>query len=329
MKKLTWVCSALIAMLISCKKEDTTTIVITPPPTPVLDVAAIGTWRKLSDFTGEKRSNALSFVINGKGYILGGNNGKTWLADLYEYDPAMDKWTKKADFPIADKNKSVVMVINNKAYTGLGLNKDDKLAQEDWYEYDPATDKWTKKQKTTLFFGRVGGFAFSSNGKGYFGGGYANGLGGDLRPAYLRNFYEYDASTDSWKEKAPLPEEEGNITTEPSVNLNGNGCLVGKSGTWVYDTQKNEWSKLAMGASSIENCFTIGKFLYYGLNGNSNLATIDTELKIRGDNTKLMSSAPIRKEAIVFVIGKKAYFGTGKNIEIGQLFSDLYEFSIP
>ena len=142
MKKLFLLSFMGLFVLSSCKKDEPTpTPTPVPTPTPTLDAAAIGTWKQKADFAGEKRSNALSFVINGKGYVLGGNNGTTWIADLYEYDPATDKWTRKADFPVKDRYKTVVMVVAGKAYTGMGLDKNDKLSKKDWYEYDPATDK--------------------------------------------------------------------------------------------------------------------------------------------------------------------------------------------
>lgn len=59
----------------------------------------IGKWYRVSDFDGLARSDASSFSIGNKGYLVCGYDGKNCLSDLWEYDMDRDSWTQKANFP--------------------------------------------------------------------------------------------------------------------------------------------------------------------------------------------------------------------------------------
>ena len=176
----------------------------------------------------------------------------------------------------------------------------------------------------------MGGVAFGTTDKGYFGGGYTNIQANLDEKILVKDLYEYSPATDSWGRGAAapfLPEETGAF--QPFVLANSTPLLITANKTYEFKPASGAFADFGISASASELCFTIGKFVYYGLNGNSSLATIDTEAKLRGNNSSLPASATARKDGLVFVIGKKAYFGTGVGGDSKTLFNDMYEFSIP
>ncbi len=82
-------------------------------------------------------------VVNGKIYVIGGNDGLVDLAEVLEYDPLLDSWTRKADMPTARSNLAVT-VWDNKIYA-LGGSAYGALNNTLYYSnevYDPLLDSW-------------------------------------------------------------------------------------------------------------------------------------------------------------------------------------------
>ncbi len=154
-------------------------------------------WNKKADMPGVGVGYAGVFVINNKAYVVGGNTGKN-SADgtnqVYEYDPATDKWTKKANYPGSFiKNQPFAFALNGKGYISCGQISGSRT--DETYEYDPVADKWTKKK---AFPGGeiAGGVSFVANGVAYCGmGGIAGGINNSDYPL---TFYYYKPETDSW-----------------------------------------------------------------------------------------------------------------------------------
>lgn len=148
-----------------------------------------GDWWERSDFDGVPRSDAVSFVIDGKAYVGTGYDGDDRLNDFWQYDPSNNYWTKVANFPGAARNGAVAFSINGKGYIGTGYDGEDEL--NDFWEYDPVANNWTQKAD---FMGsaRYGAVSFSVNNKGYIGSGYDSN--------YLKDFYVYTPESDSWEQ---------------------------------------------------------------------------------------------------------------------------------
>jgi N-acetylneuraminic acid mutarotase len=60
-----------------------------------------GRWSAIATFPGRSRRDCASFVLNGKGYIVGGiDSTSTYINnETWEYDPDMDQWTQLNAFP--------------------------------------------------------------------------------------------------------------------------------------------------------------------------------------------------------------------------------------
>ena len=163
-------------------------------------------WVQKNDFPGAAKKGITAFSINGKGFVVGGNDcNKSYLQEVWEYNPVGDIWTKKGDFAGGGREEAASFVIGNKAYVGTGYaetygaNNTISYAYNDLWEYTPATDTWMQKSNVP---GQGRGWAISNslNGKGYLG------LGSNsTQTLSFNDFYEYDPSTDIWTTKANYP----------------------------------------------------------------------------------------------------------------------------
>lgn len=62
------------------------------------------------------RSNASSFVINGFGYLVCGDNSTS----VWQYDPTTDFWTEKTSLEASGRIDAIGLAVNNKGYLMLG-----------------------------------------------------------------------------------------------------------------------------------------------------------------------------------------------------------------
>ncbi|HEX3008695.1 MAG TPA: kelch repeat-containing protein [Bacteroidales bacterium] len=161
-------------------------------------------WSKKPDFAGSARKGAIGFSIGSKGYIATGFDDN-YLKDIWEYDPATSTWSQKPSLGGTKRVSAQVFVIDDKAYI-VGGNNNGSLVYDFW-RFDPSQENpWTSLRKinnsnsdesyddeyTTI--ARYSGVAFTSaDKKGYITTGYSGSLSNTV--------WEYDPSTDLWKEK--------------------------------------------------------------------------------------------------------------------------------
>ncbi|MEL7586290.1 MAG: kelch repeat-containing protein [Prolixibacteraceae bacterium] len=85
------------------------------------------------------RTNAVAFVVGGKGYIATGGRS-TGGTDVWEYNPGTDLWIEKTGFEGASRQDAVALVVNDVAYIGTGRSSsyyfDDVWRFEPNAEYD-------------------------------------------------------------------------------------------------------------------------------------------------------------------------------------------------
>ena len=152
-------------------------------------------WKPMSPNPGESSSmDSPGFVINGKAYIPA-------AGEMYEYDPAYDRWTQKSyPYALGYFGGGSAFSINGKGYLGVGWDHDKHANVRDFFEYDPVTDIWTQKASFpgTL---RDNATSFSlPNGKGYVAMGYST-----AKSVYLNDVWEYDPVSDSWTKIEDFP----------------------------------------------------------------------------------------------------------------------------
>ncbi|MRG46067.1 galactose oxidase [Chitinophaga sp. SYP-B3965] len=168
---------------------------------------ATGQWKECARLKGPDaavslaRRDAVSFTLNGKGYVVSGYDGGA-LNDVWEYDPVANTWTGKRSFRGEKRRDAVSFVIGDKAYVLTGTNNNE--LKTDLYVYDAATDEWTAKRKidnsnededydNDYAMIRSNAVAFVMNNKGYLATGTKGGLSQEC--------WEYDPITDLWVKK--------------------------------------------------------------------------------------------------------------------------------
>ena len=148
---------------------------------------ASDTWKKMADFGGIARAEAVGFSIGNKGYIgTGYASGVGYKQDFWEWDQATNTWMQKADFGGSVLGDATGFSIGVKGYIGTGYTISGGNKKLFW-EWDQAADTWTKQADYagTAIATAIG---FSIGGKGYIGTGFV-GVGN-----YKQDFWEFTPS---------------------------------------------------------------------------------------------------------------------------------------
>jgi N-acetylneuraminic acid mutarotase len=198
----------------------------------------------------------------------------------------LGNWYQKAlpDFDGITRRNAAAFSIGNSGYVGLGFSgNQERLA--DFWEYNSQEGFWTQR---AAFEGgaRQDVVAFSINQKGYIGTGYDG--------EYKSDLWEYDPSTNSWTEVAPLPSSSGAPARQQATAfvLNDKAYIgLGFDGNYKQDFY--EFTPDANGGSWKQiSTFTGGK----------------------------------RQGASAFVVDGRAFVGFGRG-NTGTIHQDLYEFN--
>jgi N-acetylneuraminic acid mutarotase len=250
----------------------------------------VGNWTRSSDFDGNARSEAVTFIIGDYIYLTTGTTDRDRFRDLWEYNLTRRYWTQKADLPAAAaaRNSAVALVIGDKVYVGTGYDGANKL--KDFWRYDPVQNQWAP---IAAFDGtaRYDAIAFSVNGKGYVGSGFDGN--------YLKDLWEYDPVADDWHQKASIGDFKRTASVAFVVNNKAYVCSGNNNGSalndlWVYDDANDTWTE--------KRKIT-----------NSSDETYDDEY-----------SGIARFNTVALVIDNKVYLSTG---ESGSLNPDTWEYN--
>lgn len=232
-------------------------------------------WTKLTDFPGEPRIGGVTFVINGKGYLGLGYNGKIKLKDFWEFNPATNLWTRKADFGGTARYDAIGFALGNKGYMGTGY---DDFQNRDCWQYDPTTDAWTQIASVGGSK-RQGAVAFTINEKAYVCTGVSDGVN-------QTDLWEFDPTTGTWTEKAKINYNtswtiariNGTAFTLGSKAYVGLGYISGvRNDFWEYDPTADTWTdKTAFEGAGRQNAvsfvFNGRAFVATGYTGSSYFA---------------------------------------------------------
>jgi N-acetylneuraminic acid mutarotase len=242
---------------------------------------ATDTWKQVASIPGA-RGWAISFALNGKGYVGAGDpdykTGKVnrWkkqypvpIKEFYEYDPVADTWTKKADFTYLNRAATYHFVIGDQGYAGGGYS--NLGTYKDLYSYNVDTDEWAS---TDYFYPegnvRWPGF-FVIDELAYIGTGIMNE--GDVQI-----FHSFDVETSTWKVLADYPGMPRHGAASFVAGGKGyiGGGMLGDDKSprlfndfWGYDPYTDSWSELEVGNDTIPNAtwytaFVINNIAYVG-----------------------------------------------------------------
>ena len=264
--------ASIVLILISCSKSSTTTT--------AADTS--GNWLKRSEFEGNSRTEAASFVIGDTAYIGTGYDGSVRYTDFWAYDPVKNFWIQRAQFPGAARNSAAGFSIGTKGYIAVGYDGLNRLG--DTWEYNQANNSWTRKAD---FAGtaRYDAVAFGINDKGYITTGFDGG--------YTKDLWEFTPTGGTnnsgvWAQKVSLGGSKRSAAVAFVYNnkayvvtgLN-NGQTV--SDFWMFDPSTASWTQLR------------------------DIANIST------DTYDDDYSDIVRSNAVGFVIGAKGYLAVGEN----------------
>lgn len=280
-------------------------------------------WTKKGDFSGLKRERAVSFSINGKGYVgTGVDTADIVHKDFWEYDPNMDSWTQKADIASVRRN-AIAFAINDKGYVGTGMDSvsaslGNTLA--DFWEFDPALNTWTAKTNfpgssgTGIYFAT----GFSADSKGYI-------CGGKRGPNnYTAELWEYKPLTDSWIQRQDFP---GGVRYQLCSFSIDNLAYIGlgvdqdvyRKDLWQYNPATNTWAQKNdfLGGERGAVCtFSLGQRGFICLGSDGGYKGDLWEYNPFSDSWSIRANfgGSERKNAVAFTIGDSAFVGTGKGI---------------
>lgn len=311
----------------SCKNNDTNTTTV------------VGDWQNRSELDGISRSEAVSFVIGDSAYLATGFDGTNRLADLWQYDPALNSWRQKADLPGTARSSAVGFTINNKGYVGTGYDGINRL--NDFWQYSPLSNSWVKKAD---FAGsaRYDAVGFSVMDKGYIATGYDGN--------YLKDFWQYDDAADVWKQLDFSGKKRSGAVAFVHDNKayictgNNNGVTSSINDLWVFDptapagsdwTAKRPISNISDDTyddaytditRTNASAFVIGNYAYIAT-GNTGAASstcwqYDFSQDIWIKKTDFENSA--REGAVGFSVSNRGFIATGRSGN--SPFDDIMEF---
>lgn len=232
------------------------------------------TWQEKASLPSTARVSAISFAINGKGYVGLGSGGTSMLNDFWEYNPTNDTWTRKTDFPSAARWAAFSISHNGLGYVGGGSNNLEHF--NDFWEFNPSTNSWTRKINMPLYKLNSSGFSI---GKYLY-----MGFGQNMPSQYANSgknsfdFWQYDASTNRWLRKADIPSDI-HYDTKINLTINGKG-YVGRFDKdfptilkmYFYTPEIDNWD-VNNGFLAIPRYFgcsgVIDNIGYYGFGGSS------------------------------------------------------------
>ncbi len=115
-----------------------------------------GTWTKIGNFPGGKRTEAVCFTLGSNVYVACGRDE----AGVYKNDLWMCRqttgdylsWTQRTPFPGEARVEAVGFALGEMGYVGLGKNSSAE-ALSDFYRYNPFTNQWEQRAD----FGKIDG----------------------------------------------------------------------------------------------------------------------------------------------------------------------------
>ena len=135
----------------------------------------------------QARTNHSTTVVDGKIYVMGGNNqtdaGSTMLSSVDMYDPATDSWTSRASMP-AVRAGHTSTVVDGKIYVVGGESVMYTTKHNTLWEYDPVTNSWATKANAPQTMSDHSAVAYD----GYVW----------VFPGTNNNAYAYEVAADTW-----------------------------------------------------------------------------------------------------------------------------------
>lgn len=245
---------------------------------------------------------------------------------------AYNYWIKKADFAGLKRERAVSFTVGDYAYVGTGVDTAE-MVRDDFWKYDPILDSWTQVA-TFPGVARRNAVAFAIGNKGYVGTGFSHAE--SLMGVELADFFEYDATTNQWTQKANYPGTAVYFATGFAVEDKGYIC-GGKRGPnnytsalYEFNPGTNTWSAKANFPGGVRyqlSSFVIENSAYVGLGTDQDMYRNDIwEYKPSQNQWTQRADLPASERAAshTFSIGFRGFVCMGTN---GGYLDDLWEYN--
>lgn len=246
-------------------------------------------------------------------------------------------WTKKADFAGLKRERAIAFSINDMGYVGTGVDTAE-VVHNDLWQYDPTLDTWAQVANVPGSV-RRNAVAFTINDKGYVGTGIDLVQASQPGATTLSDFWEYDATLNSWTQKANYPGGFGfgvYFATGFAVGSKGYICC-GKLGPnnyinqlWEYKPAIDQWAQLPAFPGGVRyqlSSFVVDYSAYVGLGTDQDAYRKDIwEFNTATNQWTQRADLPAsqRSAATTFSLGQRGYVCLGSN---GGLLDDLWEYN--
>ncbi len=259
----------------------------------------------------------------------------TLILLLLFVQPAMSQtenyWTKKSDYGGLKRERAVAFTLFNKAYVGTGVDTNE-MVHSDFWCYNSQLDTWTQVANLPGV-ARRNAVAFSVNGRGYVGAGFSHAE--SLMGVALSDFWEYDATANSWTQKASYPYAMYFAT---AFAINGKGYVCGgkrgpnyySSDLYEYNPITDSWQSLASFPGGVRyqlSSFVIENSGYVGLGTDQDMYRNDFwEYKPSQNQWTQKADLPAseRSSSHTFTLGNRGFVCMGTN---GGFLDDLWEYN--
>jgi N-acetylneuraminic acid mutarotase len=188
-------------------------------------------------------------AVNGKIYVIGGNDGSSIVNTTYIFDPTAGTWTLGSPMP-AGRQNTAVAVVNGFIHVIGGANPAG-TPHTDHFVYNPASNSWVTEAPLPVATTQASAVAYGSliyfTGGGLAGVGAGPGVGANVTSAT----YMFDDTSNTWATKASMPTARalfGIAIYGQSIYViggHGNGSTIYATNE-VYDIPSNTWSTQAL-----------------------------------------------------------------------------------
>jgi len=256
-------------------------------------------------------------------------------------------WDQGSTFPDVHRFAPAYFQIGDEFYMGLGKN--NTTMRSDFWKFNASTNTWTQLND---FPGQSRTFAssFVINNKGYIGLGATTAA----ERTFLKDFWEYDPTSDSWTQIEDFPGEPRLRATsfvDNDLGIVGLGhSREGQSGIWIpinykdlysYDPNTNSWASLPdfPGQERFSpSQFAIGSKVYVGLGamgsyfgGSADLLTDFWEYDLESNIWSRLSDIPFSSRLFTasFTSYNRGYITLGVNYSGSQIRrqNSIYEYN--
>lgn len=266
-------------------------------------------------------------MLNGRGYLLGGDAGASRISEFYSFDPN-SSWQKLSSYD-AERSLILTAVAENTLYAFGGIGN-DKKASNDFYYYSNI-NQWMaiKNDRGRPTEGMYGSAGCSIDNTLYFIGGARDGN-------LLNEVWTYNTVSRTWGQKAPMPSAFEKQYGGFAAVINGviytglgqvtlGGGKPGSSQLWSSVDGGNSWKKEAnMGSSGTYMTGTVYRNNIYIVDSLGVIWVFDTEHNTWTSKSILPDSYKGNVHCM-YAIGDIIYIGLGDNSQTMIAYYPLWD----